>query len=88
MLIQYSIAYIFGHPDFMLLYIIEGRDSVADQCYIGGAGYGWIVVIIIPAKLCNQRKNFSHDVELNNKGILHLHFTFTSMVHPQTRSYY
>ena len=29
-------------------------------------------VIITPAKLCNQRKNFSHDVELNNKGILHL----------------
>ena len=28
-------------------------------------------VIIIPAKLCNQRKNFSHDVELNIKGILH-----------------
>ena len=31
-------------------------------------------VIIIPAKLCNQRKNFSHDVELDNNGILH--FTF------------
>ena len=23
-------------------------------------------------KLCNQRKMFSHDVETNNKGILHL----------------
>ena len=33
-------------------------------------------VIIIPAKLCNQRNFFSHDVELNNKGILQLHFTF------------
>ena len=31
-------------------------------------------VIIIPAKLCNQIKLFSHDVELNNIGI----FTFTS----------
>ena len=30
-------------------------------------------VIIIPAKLCNQRQFFSHDVELNNKGILDLH---------------
>ena len=30
-------------------------------------------VIIIPAKLCNQRQFFSHNVELNNKGILHLH---------------
>ena len=31
-------------------------------------------VIIIPAKLYNQRTNFSHAVELNNKGILHLIF--------------
>ena len=30
-------------------------------------------VIVIPAKLCNQRQFFSHDVELNNKGILHVH---------------
>ena len=29
-------------------------------------------VIIIPAKLCNQRKKFSHDVEVYNKVILHL----------------
>ena len=30
-------------------------------------------VIIIPAKLCNfnQRQFLSHDVDLNNKGILH-----------------
>ena len=28
-------------------------------------------VIIIPAKLCNQRQFFAHDVELNNKGVLH-----------------
>ena len=28
-------------------------------------------VIIIPAKLCSQRNFLSHDVELNNKGILH-----------------
>ena len=35
-------------------------------------------VIIIPAKLCNQRKKLSHDVELNNKGILH--FTFTLLL--------
>ena len=40
--------------------------------------YGWIVLIIIityyvPAKLCNQRKTFSHDVEINNKGILHFY---------------
>ena len=28
-------------------------------------------VIIIAAKLCNQRQFFSHDVELNNYGILH-----------------
>ena len=40
--------------------------------------YGWIVLIIIiiyyvPAKLCNQRKMFSYDVEMNNKGI----FSFT-----------
>ena len=31
-------------------------------------------VIIITAKLCIQRLFFSHDVELNNKGIFH--FTF------------
>ena len=30
------------------------------------------------SKLCNQRQFFSHDVELNNKGILH--FTFTYLV--------
>ena len=30
-------------------------------------------VLIIMSKLCNQRQFFSHDVELNNKGILHLH---------------
>ena len=30
-------------------------------------------VIIIPAKLCNQRNVLSHDVQLNNIGILHLH---------------
>ena len=39
--------------------------------------YGWIVLRIIiiyhvPAKLCKQRDIFSHDVEMNNKGILHL----------------
>ena len=28
---------------FKPLYIIEGRDSVADPCYIGGAGYGLVV---------------------------------------------
>ena len=28
-------------------------------------------VIIIPAKLCNQRQFFSHDAELNNKDLLH-----------------
>ena len=44
--------------------------------------YGWIVLRIIiiyyvPAKLCNQRNIFSHDVELNNKGILHFTFFFT-----------
>ena len=33
-------------------------------------------VIIIPAKLCNQRQCFSHDVELNNEGILHLHYIY------------
>ena len=39
-------------------------------------------VIIIPAKLCNQRKIFSHDVELNNKGILqiYIYITFTFKV--------
>ena len=41
-------------------------------------------VIIIPAKICNQRQFFSHDLELNNKGILHftlhlyLHFTYNA----------
>ena len=35
-------------------------------------------VIIIPAKLCNQRQFFSHDIELNNKGILHLHLHLSS----------
>ena len=37
-------------------------------------------VIIIPAKLCNQRKIFSHDVELNNKGILYFTFTETKII--------
>ena len=27
-------------------------------------------ILCLPAKLCNQRKCFSHDVEMNNKGIL------------------
>ena len=34
-------------------------------------------VIIIPAKLCNQGKHFFQDIELNNKGILHLHLLLT-----------
>ena len=33
----------------------------------------------VPAKLCNQRKLFSHDVEMNNKGILH--FIFRPTLH-------
>ena len=33
-------------------------------------------VIIILAKLCNQRQFFYHDVELNNQDLFH--FTFTS----------
>ena len=33
-------------------------------------------VIVILAKLCNQRQFFSHDVELNNKDILHLHYIY------------
>ena len=38
-------------------------------------------VITIPAKLCNQRQLFSHDVELNNKGNLHLplHYNVVSI---------
>ena len=27
--------------------------------------------------LCNQRNFFSHDAEMNNKGILHLHLTIS-----------
>ena len=27
--------------------LAEGRDSVADPCYIGSAGYGWIVLRIV-----------------------------------------
>ena len=30
-----------------------------------------ISMYYVPEKLYNQRKNFSHDVEMNNKGILH-----------------
>ena len=33
-------------------------------------------VYYVLAKLCNQMKIFSHDVEMNNKDILH--FTLTS----------
>ena len=32
-----------------------------------------IVSLSYRQKLCNQRQFLSHDVELNNKGILHLH---------------
>ena len=49
-IIQYNIAHIY--LDTLIswskpLYIIEGCDSVADPCYIGGAGYGWIVLRIV-----------------------------------------
>ena len=30
-----------------------------------------IIIYYVPAKLCDQRIIFSHDVEMNNKGILH-----------------
>ena len=30
-------------------------------------------VYYVPAKLCCQRNKLSHNVEMNNKGILHLH---------------
>ena len=34
----------------------------------------------VPAKLCNKRKIFSHVVEMNNKGILHLHLKSLTVV--------
>ena len=36
--------------------------------------YVIISIYYVPAKLYNQRTIFSHDVEMNNKGILH--FTY------------
>ena len=43
--------------------------------YIGGAGYGWIVLRMVSLSYrqnhVTKEKMFSHDVELNNKCILH-----------------
>ena len=30
-----------------------------------------IIIYYVPAKLRNQRNNFSRNVEMNNKGIIH-----------------
>ena len=64
---------------------IEGRDSVADPGYIGGAGSGFLCmnrlknivsIYYVPANLCNQSNIFSHDVVMNNKCIF-LHFNIS-----------
>ena len=61
------------------------KQWTAHIVYIGCAGYGWIVLIIVSLSYrqnyvtnANKRQFFSHDVELNNKGILHFTFFYTA----------
>ena len=75
-----------GSTDFVIQTVIYNRGARLccwprlhrrcrfQDCYMDGLSCLIISMYYVPAKLYNQRKEISHDVEMNNKGILHFIF--------------